>query len=168
MRPAAPTGARRSSSELNRLTRRSTQSDQTSRESSTSRRPSEISTSRAIGTTRTRLGGPEPCGRACRAPLGGTAVPATTRVPGRHALALADEAEQDVLRADVVVTELERLAEAQLQHLLGAWRERDVPRRGGHPPADDLLDLRADDTQRHAEPLQDLGRHALVFAEHAE
>jgi hypothetical protein len=47
----------------------------------------------------------------------------------RDALALADQAEQDVLGADVVVAELQRLAQRQLQHLLGPRRERDVPAR---------------------------------------
>ena len=44
------------------------------------------------------------------------------------ALALADQAEQDVLGADVVVAELQRLAERELEDLLGARRERDVTR----------------------------------------
>ena len=47
---------------------------------------------------------------------------------GGHALALTDEAEEDVLGADVVVAELQRLAERQLEHLLGAGREGDVAR----------------------------------------
>ena len=34
---------------------------------------------------------------------------------GGHAVALADEAEQDVLGADVVVAELQRLAQRELQ-----------------------------------------------------
>ena len=38
---------------------------------------------------------------------------------GGDALALADEAEEDVLGADVVVAELERLAQRQLEDLLG-------------------------------------------------
>ena len=38
---------------------------------------------------------------------------------GGDALALTDEAEQDVLGADVVVAELQRLAERQLEDLLG-------------------------------------------------
>ena len=42
------------------------------------------------------------------------------------ALALADQAEQDVLGADVVVAELQRLAQRQLEHLLGARGEGDV------------------------------------------
>ena len=39
-----------------------------------------------------------------------------------RALALADQAEQDVLGADVVVTELERLPPRQVQRLLGPQR----------------------------------------------
>src|SRR5699024_8512053 len=39
---------------------------------------------------------------------------------GCDTLALANEAEQDVLSADVLVAELQRLAQSQLQHLLGA------------------------------------------------
>jgi hypothetical protein len=51
---------------------------------------------------------------------------------GGHALALADEAEEDVLGADVVVAELQRLAQRQLEHLLGAgvkgmWPDGDEP-----------------------------------------
>ena len=49
---------------------------------------------------------------------------------GGNALALADQAEQDVLGADVVVAKLQRLAQGQLEHLLGARRERDVAGRG--------------------------------------
>ena len=51
-----------------------------------------------------------------------------------HALTLADEAEQDVLGPDVVVAELQRLAQREaLQHLLGPGRERDVPARALSP-----------------------------------
>ena len=52
---------------------------------------------------------------------------------GGDALALPDEAEEDVLRPDVVVPELESLSQGQLQHLLGPGRERDVPRRRRAP-----------------------------------
>ena len=45
---------------------------------------------------------------------------------GGNALALADQAEQDVLGADVVVAQLQRLAQRQLEDLLGSWGERDV------------------------------------------
>src|SRR6202011_4781802 len=43
---------------------------------------------------------------------------------GGHALALADQTEQHVLGADVVVTELQRFAQRQLEDLLGPGRER--------------------------------------------
>ena len=49
------------------------------------------------------------------------------------ALALADQPEEDVLGADVVVSELQRLAEGELEDLLRAGRERDVPD-GAEPP----------------------------------
>ncbi len=45
---------------------------------------------------------------------------------GGDALTLTNQAEQNVLGADVVVAELQRLAQAQLQHLLGARGERDM------------------------------------------
>ncbi|BDZ55446.1 hypothetical protein GCM10025870_25190 [Agromyces marinus] len=49
-----------------------------------------------------------------------------------------------MLGADVVVAELQRLAERELEHLLGARRERDVPGRLLLALADDVLDLLAD------------------------
>jgi hypothetical protein len=60
---------------------------------------------------------------------------------GGDALTLADQAEQQVLGADVVVVELERLAKGELQDLLGPRRERDVADRGALALPDDLLDL---------------------------
>src|SRR5215211_2836423 len=50
-----------------------------------------------------------------------------------QALALADQAEQEVLGADVPVLEGEGLAQAQLEHLLAPRGERDVPA-GPQPP----------------------------------
>ena len=87
---------------------------------------------------------------------------------GGDALALADQAEQDVLGADVVVAELQRLAQRQLQHLLGPRRERDVPGRGLLALADDLLDLLADGLERDAERLQGLGGDAFALVDQAE
>ena len=46
---------------------------------------------------------------------------------GCDTFTLADEAEQDVLGADVVVAELQRLPQRELEDLLGAWSEGDVP-----------------------------------------
>ena len=87
---------------------------------------------------------------------------------GRDALALADQAEQDVLGADVVVTELQRLAQAELEDLLGARRERDVPARGLLALADGLLDLGPNGLQRDVEALERLGRDAFTLVDEAE
>jgi hypothetical protein len=78
----------------------------------------------------------------------------------RDALALAEEAEQDVLGADVVVPELARLLERELEHALGARRERDLDRDKAGAAADDLLDLDARVLERHAHRLEDLGGDA--------
>src|SRR5690606_27947942 len=84
------------------------------------------------------------------------------------ALVLAHEAEQDVLGADVVVAERERLAQRQLEHLLGAGGERDLTGGGLLALADDLLDLRADGVERDAERLEGLGGHTLTLVDEAE
>ena len=58
------------------------------------------------------------------------------------ALAFPDQAEQDVLGADVVVVQLQRFAQGQFQGLLGSRGERDVPghrRAAGADQADNLL-----------------------------
>ncbi|GHS89420.1 hypothetical protein AGMMS50218_15670 [Actinomycetota bacterium] len=83
-------------------------------------------------------------------------------------LALADEPEQDVLGPDVVVAELQRLAQGQLQHLLGARRERDVPARRLLALADDLLHLRAHGIQRDAQRLEGLGGDALTLVDQTQ
>ena len=87
---------------------------------------------------------------------------------GGHALALADEAEEDVLGADVVVAELERLAERELEDLLGPRRERDVPGRRRAALADDLLDLAAHGLERDAERLEGLGGDAFALVDQPE
>ena len=70
------------------------------------------------------------------------------------ALFLAHEAEQDVLGADVVVTERERLAQRQLQDLFGARREGDLALRRLFAGADDAHDGRADLFDGHFEPVE--------------
>src|SRR5579875_2360694 len=85
-----------------------------------------------------------------------------------HALALADQPEQDVLGADVVVAELQRLAQRQLQHLLGPGGERDVPGGSLLALADDLLDLLAHRFQADPQRLQGLGGHALALVDQPE
>ncbi len=84
------------------------------------------------------------------------------------ALALADQAEQDVLGADVVVAELQRLAQAQLEHLLRPRRERDVPAGCLLALADDLLDLLTHGLQRDAEALERLRRHTFALVDETQ
>ncbi len=82
--------------------------------------------------------------------------------PRRDALVLTDEAEQDVLGADVVVAEGERLAQRELEHLLGARRERDLARRHLVALADDAGNLRADLLDGDVERLEDAGCEAFL------
>ncbi len=87
---------------------------------------------------------------------------------GGDALVLAHQAEQDVLGADVVVAERERLAQRQLEHLLGARRERDLAGGDLLAGADDPHDLGADALGRDVERLEDAGGQALLLAQQAE
>ena len=87
---------------------------------------------------------------------------------GGDALALADEAEQDVLGADVVVAELQRLAQRELEDLLGPGGEGDVARRRRPALTDDLLDLAAHGLERDAERLEGLGRDAFALVDQPE
>ena len=87
---------------------------------------------------------------------------------GGHPFALTDEAEQDVLGADVVVTELQRLAQRQLEHVLGAPRELEVAAGRRSALTDDLLDLAADRLERDAQRLEGGGRHALPLVDETE
>src|SRR5439155_4056327 len=70
------------------------------------------------------------------------------------ALVLAHEPEQDVLGADVVVAEAERLAQRQLENLLRARRERDLARRDLLARPDDPDHLGADALDRDVERLE--------------
>ena len=84
------------------------------------------------------------------------------------ALTLADEPEQDVLGADVVVAELQRLAQRELEDLLGARGERDVPARSLLALADDLLDLLAHGVEGDAQRFERLGGDALTLVDEPE
>jgi hypothetical protein len=88
----------------------------------------------------------------------------------RDALVLAHEPKQDVLRADVVMAQGQRLAQRQLEHLLRARRERDLLR--GHlvrrAVARDAQDLGADALDVDVERLQDAGRNTLLLTKQAE
>ena len=87
---------------------------------------------------------------------------------GGDALVLAHEPEQDVLGADVVVTERERLAQRQLEHLLGARRERDLPGGDLLAGSDDADHLRADALHRDVERLEHTRGETLLLAEESE
>jgi hypothetical protein len=87
---------------------------------------------------------------------------------GGDALVLAHEAEQDVLRADVVVPERQRLAEGELEHLLGARRERDLAGRDLVALADDPRHLRAHLFHGDVELLEHARGEALLLAQQAE
>ena len=88
--------------------------------------------------------------------------------PCGDAFVLAHEAEQDVLGADVVVAEGERLAQRQLEDLLGARRERDLAGGDLVALADDARDLRADLLHRDVERLEDARGETLLLAQQPE
>src|SRR6185437_2856048 len=88
--------------------------------------------------------------------------------PGGNALVLADEAEQDVLGADVVVAEGQRFAQRELQDLLRARRERDLAGRDLVALADDPRDLRSHFLHRDVERLEYPRREALFLTEQPE
>ena len=73
-----------------------------------------------------------------------------------------------MLGADVVVAELQRLAQRQLEDLLRAGREGDVARRRLPAVTDDLLDLGAHGLERDAERLECLGGDAFTLVDQAE
>src|SRR5215210_293568 len=85
-----------------------------------------------------------------------------------NALVLADQSEQDVLGADVVVAKAERLAQGELQHLLGARGERDLAGGDLLARAHDADHLGADALHRDVEALEDAGGKPLLFAKQAE
>src|SRR5690606_7146998 len=87
---------------------------------------------------------------------------------GGDALALPDQPEEDVLGPDVVMAELQGLAQRQLEDLLGARREGDVTRRGLLSLADDLGHLDTYSLERDVEGLERLGGDALALVDQAE
>ena len=84
------------------------------------------------------------------------------------ALALADEAEEQVLRADVVVVEPARLVDGQLDDLLGARRQADLADDRPVAAADDELDGGAHLVQLDAQVLEHPRRDAIALADEAE
>ena len=75
---------------------------------------------------------------------------------GGDALALADEAEEQVLGADVVVVEPARFVDGELDHLLGARSQADLADDRPVAAADDELDGGADLVELDAQVVEDL------------
>ena len=87
---------------------------------------------------------------------------------GGDALALADEAEQQVLRADVVVAEAAGLVDRELDDALRARRQPDLADDRAIPAPDDELHRRADLGELDVHVLEHARRDALAFAHEPE
>ena len=86
---------------------------------------------------------------------------------GGDPLALADEAQQQVLRADVVVAEAARLVDGQLDDPLGARRQADLADDRAIAATDDELDGGPDLGQLDVHVLEDARGDALALADEA-
>ncbi len=87
---------------------------------------------------------------------------------GGDALALADEAEEQVLGADVVVTQATRFVDGQLDDALGAWREADLADDRPVTATDDELDGGANLGQFDVHVLKHARSDTLALADEAE
>ena len=85
-----------------------------------------------------------------------------------HALAFANQAQQQVLGADVVVPELTGFFERQLQHPFGSWRERDFHGHEAGAAADDFFHLNAGILEVDPHRLEHLGGHAGALTDQAQ
>src|SRR3712207_944050 len=84
------------------------------------------------------------------------------------ALVLAHQPEQDVLGADVVVPEAQRLAQRELEDLLRTRGERDLTGGDFLTGAHDAHDLRAHPLDGDVEALEDAGGQTLLLAQQSE
>ncbi len=87
---------------------------------------------------------------------------------GGDPLALADEAQEQVLRADVVVAEPAGLVDGQLDDPLGARRQADLADDRAVAATDDELDGGPDLGQLDVHVLEDARGDALALADEAE
>ncbi len=87
---------------------------------------------------------------------------------GGDALPFAHEAEEQVLGADVVVTEAAGLVDGELDDALGAGRQPDLADDRPVAAADDELDGRAHLGQLDVHVLEHARGHALALADEAE
>src|SRR5262249_36059112 len=83
-------------------------------------------------------------------------------------LTLADEAEEQVLGADVAVVETAGLFDGELDDLLGAGRQADLAAYGLFTAAYDELDSRADFAELDAEVVEYFGGNAIALADEAK
>ena len=84
------------------------------------------------------------------------------------ALALADETQQEMLRADVVVAEAAGLVDRQLDHPLGARRQAHLADDGAVPAADDELHRRPHLGQLDVHVLEHARGDALALADETQ
>ena len=84
------------------------------------------------------------------------------------ALALAHEAQQQVLRADVVVAQPAGLVDGQLDDALGARGQADLAHDRAVAPADDELDRGPDLGQLDVHVLEHARGHTLALADEAQ
>ena len=87
---------------------------------------------------------------------------------GRDAFTFADQAEEQVLRADVVVAQAAGLVDGQLDDALGARRQPDLADDRPIAPADDELDRGPDLGQLDVHVLEDAGGDAFALADEAK
>ena len=87
---------------------------------------------------------------------------------GGDPLALADEAQEQVLRADVVVAEAAGLVDGQLDDPLGPRRQADLADDRAIAATDDELDRGPDLRQLDVHVLEDARRDTLALADEAE
>ena len=88
---------------------------------------------------------------------------------GGHPFLLAQQAQQDVLGADIVVVEVAGLLHRILDHLLGPGRLRELAHRDHVGAAlDELFNLHADLPQVDVEVFQDVGGDTAPLLDEAE
>ncbi len=87
---------------------------------------------------------------------------------GGDPLALADEAQEQVLRADVVVSEAACLIDGQLDDSLCPWRQADLADDRAVPATDDELDGGPDLGQLDVHVLEDARRDTLALPDEAQ
>ena len=88
--------------------------------------------------------------------------------PGSDALTFADQAQQQVLGADVVVTQLAGFLQGQLENTFGPGGEGDLHGHEAGAPADDLLDFHPGILEVDPHGLEDLGGHAGALTDQTQ